>query len=77
MRSMWRLTSNDVRVHWAKVTRYIREYGGVVIARQYKTDVAAVVPIEWYRRAVEAIGEPETPADPKPPVTYDQPADGS
>ncbi|MFB7353442.1 hypothetical protein [Streptomyces gardneri] len=71
---MWRLTSNDVRVHWAKVTRYVRERGGVVIARQYKTDVAAVVPIEWYRRAVDAIGEPQVPDDPEPPVTYDQPA---
>ncbi|WP_183068991.1 hypothetical protein [Streptomyces sp. gCLA4] len=71
---MWRLTSNDVRVHWSKVVRYARDRGGVVIARQYKTDVVAVVPIEWYRRAAQEIGEPTIPDDPEPPVTYDEPA---
>ncbi|MCX4783320.1 hypothetical protein [Streptomyces sp. NBC_01264] len=64
---MWKMTSNDVRVHWAKVVRYVRDFNGVVIARQYKTETVAVVPVDWYRLAVEAIGEPKLVAEVEQP----------
>ncbi|MFI1169200.1 hypothetical protein ACH4UM_37975 [Streptomyces sp. NPDC020801] len=59
------MTTEDVRKNWGTVLTEIRaRVRGAIVLRRYKDEVAVLVPVNWYRQAVDAIGQPPTLIDP-------------
>lgn len=61
------MTSEEARKSWGKLLTQIQaRVRGAVVLRRYRDDVAVLVNVDWYRRAVEAIGEPTVLVEQKP-----------
>ncbi|MFF2191724.1 hypothetical protein [Streptomyces sp. NPDC058157] len=58
------MTVEAARKGWGELIESMKWRPRGVRIRKYKTPVAAMVPIDWYERAVAAIGKPgdEPPA---------------
>ncbi|MFI7278508.1 hypothetical protein [Streptomyces sp. NPDC049879] len=60
------MTSEEARKGWGKLLTQIQaRVRGAVVLRRYRDEVAVLVPADWYRKAVAAVGEPEVAALPK------------
>lgn len=69
---MWQMTSNDVRAKWAAVLNYVQGSGGIVWVRKWSNESVAVVPADWARQALDAIGPPKAPEVPTEPPKADR-----
>ncbi|OIK08212.1 hypothetical protein [Streptomyces monashensis] len=59
------MTTEEVRKNWGNLLTEIRaRVRGAIVLRRYKDEVAVLVPVSWYRQAVDAIGHPKTLIDP-------------
>lgn len=59
------MTSEEARKIWGKLLTQIQaRVRGAVVLRRYRDDVAVLVNVDWYQRAVAAIGEPPSLVDP-------------
>ncbi|MDF3141502.1 MULTISPECIES: hypothetical protein [unclassified Streptomyces] len=59
------MTTEEVRKNWGNLLTEIRaRVRGAIVLRRYRTEVAVLVPVDWYRQAVDAIGQPTTLIDP-------------
>jgi hypothetical protein len=62
------MTTEEVRTNWGNLLTEIRtRVRGAIVLRRYRTEVAVLVPVDWYRKAVDAIGQPVTLVDPTKP----------
>lgn len=67
------MTSEDARKGWGKLLTQIQaRVRGAVVLRRYRDEVAVLVPTDWYRKAVAAIGQPEVAVLPKPDAADDK-----
>ncbi|MGW2748460.1 hypothetical protein [Streptomyces sp. NPDC001450] len=59
------MTTEEARKNWGNLLTEIRaRVRGAIVLRRYKDEVAVLVPVHWYRQAVDAIGQPPTLIDP-------------
>ncbi|MET8945438.1 hypothetical protein ABZX30_18095 [Streptomyces sp. NPDC004542] len=59
------MTTEEVRKNWGNLLTEIRNrVRGAIILRRYRDEVAVLVPVDWYRKAVNEIGRPVTLVDP-------------
>lgn len=60
------MTSEDARKNWGRLLTQIQaRVRGAVVLRRYRDDVAVLVNVDWYHRAVAAIGEPPALVNPE------------
>lgn len=55
------VTTDELRKDLPTLLDKVRWRGLALRIRRYKTPLAVVVPVDWYERAVAAIGEPTEP----------------
>lgn len=53
-------TTDELRRKLPELLESVRWQKRAIRVRRYKTELAVVVPVDWYERAVAAIGEPGT-----------------
>lgn len=59
------MTTEEVRKNWGNLLSEIRNrVRGAIVLRRYRDEVAVLVPVDWYRKAVDAIGHPVALIDP-------------
>jgi hypothetical protein len=59
------MTTEEVRKNWGSLLTEIRNrVRGAIVLRRYRDEVAVLVPVDWYRKAVDAVGQPVTLIDP-------------
>jgi len=58
---MMQVRSDEIRRKLPAVVRAVERDGEHVELLRYDEPVAVVVPVEWYAKAVAALGEGETP----------------
>lgn len=59
------MTTEEVRKNWGNLLTEIRNrVRGAIVLRRYRDEVAVLVPVDWYRKAVDKIGEPVALVDP-------------